>query len=413
MNDPLLWLALTLFCIVAEGFYSSMEMAMVSFNKVKLHYYVGKKNKRALWLNWLLHHPSRLFGTTLFGVNIAMQFGSEASRRLYASMNLDADLAPITQVFLVLIFAELAPIFGARRYSERVAMMGMPLIFLSSKVLKPMITLVKWLLTGLDHLLGATEVQNPLLVSREELQSVIESFDEETPAETEEFNVLARNIFKLKNKNIESIMIPLDQVRMFSSKTVVSTLREKIRGDSAFFFPIYQTSPERIVAIVSPRDLIRAGDNQRIRDFSRPAWFITIQNDILEILNQFRQNNQSVAVALDVKGKAKGIVTLDAVLEVVFGKIPTGEQPLSSLEREVAKVMVIDRAFPGTLTVQQLNELLDIKLSCPLDQTLAEVMTDHLGGHLEVGDSIFIDPFELSVDEISLLEIKSVRVKTR
>ena len=142
----ILWALLTLFCIMTEGFYSSLEMALVSFNKVRLQYYIGKGNQRAKWINWLLHHPSRLFGTTLLGVNIAMQLGSECSRRLYTAMDLQADLAPLTQVFLVLIFAELAPIFAARRYSEHMSLLGVPLIYISARVMAPVIwaALCRW-----------------------------------------------------------------------------------------------------------------------------------------------------------------------------------------------------------------------------------------------------------------------------
>lgn len=63
---------LTLLCLVVQGFFSMTEMACVSFNKVRLQYYVSKKKKSALWLNYLLNHPALLFGATLIGVNTAL-----------------------------------------------------------------------------------------------------------------------------------------------------------------------------------------------------------------------------------------------------------------------------------------------------------------------------------------------------
>ncbi|MES2274306.1 MAG: DUF21 domain-containing protein, partial [Chlamydiota bacterium] len=66
--------------------------------------------------------PSRLFGTTLIGINTALVFGSECARHIYESVHLDPDWAPLTQVLLVVIFGELAPMFAARRHPEQLAM---------------------------------------------------------------------------------------------------------------------------------------------------------------------------------------------------------------------------------------------------------------------------------------------------
>ena len=145
MNDWLFFLLLTLICIVIHGFFSMFEMAAVSFNKIRMHYFVNKNYKRAIWLSHLLDKPSRLFGTTLIGVNTFLQIGSEASRRFYESLNLNPDIAPITQIIVVLIFAELSPMFAARRYSEHVAMLGIPIIIFTSKILTPVIILIDWI----------------------------------------------------------------------------------------------------------------------------------------------------------------------------------------------------------------------------------------------------------------------------
>ena len=120
---------LILISVLVEGFFSMLEMACVSFNRVRLQYYVSKKNRRAIWLSSLLKNPARLFGTTLIGVTTALQFGSECARRFYISLDLSPDWAPLSQVIIVLIFAELAPLFAARRYAENVVMLGIPIIF--------------------------------------------------------------------------------------------------------------------------------------------------------------------------------------------------------------------------------------------------------------------------------------------
>src|SRR3990167_4141710 len=125
MDSPLGWLILTFLCIALQSLFAMLEMASVSFNKMRLQYYVTKGNRCAQMLASLLQNPSRLFGTTLLIVNFAMQVGSECSRRYYGSMGINPNWAPLTQVFLVLVFAELSPLLAARNYAENVIMLGM------------------------------------------------------------------------------------------------------------------------------------------------------------------------------------------------------------------------------------------------------------------------------------------------
>ena len=98
--EPWKWfLFLTISCLIIQGFFAMLEMACVSFNKVRLQYYVSKGQKRAIWLSYLLNHPALLFGTTLIMVNAALLIGSECSRKFYDSLGLSPDWAPLTQVF--------------------------------------------------------------------------------------------------------------------------------------------------------------------------------------------------------------------------------------------------------------------------------------------------------------------------
>ncbi|MBI3211953.1 MAG: DUF21 domain-containing protein, partial [Simkania negevensis] len=107
MKSSLFFFLLILSSLAVQSFFAMLEMASVSFNRIRLNYFIYKKNRRAIWLSHLLKNPLLLFGTTLIGVNGAMQFGSECARRFYISIGLSPDFAPLSQVFLVLMFSEL------------------------------------------------------------------------------------------------------------------------------------------------------------------------------------------------------------------------------------------------------------------------------------------------------------------
>lgn len=410
-HAALWWLFFNFLSLVVLAFFSMQEMACVSFNKIRLHYYVSKEKKRADWLNFLIQNPSRLFGTTLICVNVAMLVGSECAREFYEALGVSPDLAPLSQVIIVIIFAELAPMFAARRYAEHVALLGAPIVYGVAKVLSPFLWSISSLSKLINRVIGGKEDQPEIVLNQDDLQGILEELDEERVADVdnEDFDVVALNIFGIRNKNADHLMKPLSSVPSFSKNAAIGAVRHGLRKSSSNYISVYHRSITNIIGITSPRDLIRAPDTKRVREFAKPPWFITQGTKAMQILHQFRRNNENVAVVLDPQGHAIGILLLEDLLEEIFGRtIKKKTVPV----KEIPAKLVIDRTFPGDLLVADFNKQFDVVLDSNQSLTLAELVTKILGHQPEVDESIFISPFELTVKETSLLEIKSISVTT-
>ena len=401
------WLFFNILSIIFLAFYSMMEMACVSFNKVRLHYYVHEGNKKAEMLNYLLQHPFRLFGTTLIGVNVAMVIGSECSREFHAAIGINPDLAPISQVILVVIFGELAPMFAARHYAEHVAMLGVPLVYTTARLLTPVLWVVGWVSKFANYLLKGKSEEVNLFLNKDELQKILEEHgDEPVQKETQEINLITQNIFRLRHLTAEDIMVPLHVIPRLPSNATVSQMKQLIQKTNTDFILIYFQEYKHIVGTAFPRDYLRVPDQKRIRDYSRQPWFVTETTPLTSILQQFQRNNQSVTIILDKHGQAKGLLTLNELLTKVFG------DPNQSTSKEKCPVL-IERTFPGDTTVKEFNQQFSITIDADEALTLSQLM-EQTQGHLpEKGETVSIDPFELTVKEASLMEIKSVIVKTK
>jgi len=401
------WLLLNLFSIVLLAFYSMMKMACVSFNKVRLHYYVYQGNRRAKMLNFLLHHPFRLFGTTLIGVNVAMVIGSECAREFHAAIGLSPDLAPLSQVILVVIFGELAPMFAARHYAEHVAMLGVPLVYATARVLTPVLWLVGWVSKITNYLFkGKTEKIN-MFLNQEELQKILEEHGEDAiTSENQEINLITKNIFRLRHLTANDVMVPLHVIPRLPSNASVTQMKELVRQTNTDFVLIYYKEYKHIVSVAFPRDYLRVAETKRVRDYARQPWFVTETTPLTTILQQFQRNNQSVAIILDKHGQAKGLITLNDLLSEIFGDTP-------SLQSKDKSPVLIERTFSGETTVEEFNKQFSIKINADENVTLSELMKSVQGYLPERGETVYIDPFELTVKEASLMEIKSIVVKTR
>jgi CBS domain containing-hemolysin-like protein len=406
------WLLFNFLSIVVLAFYSMLEMACVSFNKIRLQYYVSKGNKQAIWLNYLLQHPSHLFGTTLIGVNIALVIGSECARQFYASIGLSPDLAPLTQVILVVIFGELAPMFAARHYPEHVAMLGVPLLYASAKIMSPILYVVG-LISKISNLVsGAHKDEANIYLTQEELQKILEEQTDESPggSESAEFSAITSNIFDLRGKNVRQVMQPLSIANALPANATVEQLEHLLNKNGADFVPLYYREISNIVGIVYPRDALRATEKKRVRDYAWSPWFVTETTPMMQILKQFRTNSENVAFIINNQGKAIGLVTLADVLAEIFGKMSYALT--QETQSHLKKLMLIEKTFPGDMTVGEFDKHYHFMLDQDPSVTLSELMAGRLGRHPEKGDSVYISPFELTVKEATLREIKTITIST-
>ena len=401
--DSLFWLSLNILTIIILGFFSMEEMGCVSFNKIRLQYYLSQGSRAAACLDYLLSHPSRLFGTTLIGVNVAMMLGSEFSREFHSSLGIDPDWAPLSQVFIVIIFGELAPQFAARRSSEHVALLGAPILYLVSKLMAPLIWMLGIISKTANRLLGGKEVHHDLFLTFEELEKVFEERDDERwGPKGNEYDTVVSNIFRLRNLTAKKAMTPLSEVFILPSHALIASLRKSL-SEPYTWIPLYHNHPSNIVGIVFLRDLVRAQDTKQLRDYAISPWFITEQTPILQLLRQFRKNKAMVAVVIDNQGHAKGILSLDDILDDIFGK--SSRSPSSKI--------VVDVTLPGSLTLKAFNEEFKTSLREEECVTLSDLFMKKFDHHPEEGETLYYPPYDLIVKESSLLEIKKVQVRTR
>lgn len=407
MKISFFFLFLTLFCVLIESFFSMFEMACVSLNKVKLHYWAGsKKSKKAKWLEFLLNNPSYFFGTILIVITTVMQVGSEAARRFYASINLDPDFAPISQILIVVIFGELAPLFAARKHSEHVAYFFVPLVYFISRLLTPIIWVIDKISKASNLVFGKAKYE--FFLSKEELQKAIEEPAKKiVKAENEDINNVVSNIFSLKEKKAKEIMIPTNLIKMIPSTFTIKQIKSALYFGYFPFFPIYHNNPLNIVAIAYPRDLLKADDENRVINFAKAPWFITEETFVLDILKQFRTNNQSIAVILDKEGKSKGFITLDQIEDEIFGKYPIFVE-----RKKIRKKVVLEKTLSGDMSLDEFNERFKANLHYKDANTISDLIIKFLGHHPSINEVINFDKYEFCVIETSILGIEKVKVKT-
>ena len=285
-------------------------------------------------------------------------------------------------------------------------MLGVPIIYFTSIILRPVIWLFDLLCRGVNRLVGSPGNKGVYL-SREELQKVLEQRDIQ---EGDEFDTIVSNIFSLKNKTAKELMQPINRVEVISSNATVADMRSQLIANYSDFLPLYHRTSKNIVAIAYPRDLLRLGNQHRVRDHAKTPWFITESTSILQILKQFQHNNQSVAIVLNPAGLAVGVLTLDEVIDEIFGRSDTW-MSFGEITPRMHHI-VVDRKFPGDMKIADFNKQYHVHLESDGAETLEELFLQKMGHPPERGETLRIDQFELEVEEAPLIGEKMISIRT-
>ncbi len=408
MGDLAFFSILLICSLLFQAFFTMTEMSFVSFNRVRLAYYVEKGQKGAIALSKLLDKPTSLFGTTLIGVNFFLQLGSECGRRVFLSIGLDPDLSYIPQIFIVMIFAELIPMLAARDHSEHLALFTIKPIQLISKMLSPLI----WIIDGLSKIV-IYFLKSPLKVnsslSRDELKNLlVDSEGSQIENGTEDLEPLIENIFLLKSKTPRDMMVPIEEIPCSSYHGVVGDVRDHLHQIKAKYVPLYHEKRDNIFGIAYSQDLLNMSDSEEIKKIARSPWFVIETNSIFQVINQFRKNNQKIAIVLDINGAVIGILSLSTIVNEIFSGILLNSEVL----KERSKVY-IDKAFPVTTSILELAKKLKIQIPDLKQMTLEEFMTKKLGGCPKDKEVACIGEYEFVFEGAAFAQDRRIRIRSR
>lgn len=398
-NSPFFWLGVNLLCIFVQGFFSMMEMACISFNRVRLQYYLTKSNKKASYINFLVRRPYRLFGTVMLGVNIALQIGSESSRTCYKLLGISPEYAPATQIILVVIFAELIPLAISRKIPEKIALKGAPILYFAHYLFYPLIQCVGGITNMIYFILNIKEETLQSTLSRDELQKTLETHHEE-----HDFNVIATNIFSLSATSVEQVCQYLDQIPILSATASVRDVCQLVRRHRLDFVPVYHKVKKNVVGIAFPKNLINRNPSDPVVPYLSSPWFITAKSKLIHAIQEFRKNSSNVAIVLNNNGEPMGVLGLHTVFKTLFNT-----RNIAQLKPKPTSL--IERTFSGNTPLSEIENELDIIFMDNDCTTIEQLMLKLLDTPPEVGASIIINDLLLEVKEISLYGIKTVAIK--
>lgn len=412
---------LIVFMLLLSAFFSGMEIAFTSKNRLKLE--IDRKQSRMFdsIAEVFARHPGQYITTILVGNNIALVIYSLAMsmllREIYAGLGWaelarEGSVAIDTAVSTVIIifFAEFLPKSVFRNDPNFYYRALAPVIYFFYILLYPIARFTTLLSHGILRLLGRRVEEKNITPSfdREDLAALLDASGQEAHSEPDNELKLFQNALDFADLRVRDCMVPrVDVEAVDIDDTTIEQLTARFVESKYSRIFVWRKSIDNIIGYVNSKSLFTRP--QRIADVMMEVNYVPETMPLQLMLENFIKHRSNIAVVIDEFGGTAGIISLEDVLEQIFGEIEDEHDVPDLVEKQVG---ADEYVFSCRLEVKYLNERygLGIEESREYD-TLAGFIIYHYEGIPGAGETVFIGNLQLRILRTTRSRIELARVK--
>ena len=316
-------IAVIVFFVFLEAFFSGSEMAVISVNRIKMEQLAQSKLPSALLLKKMLASPDKLLSTTLVGTNLSVVVSSV----IFTALIIDA-LGPeyvwLTSAIMtpvILIFGEAIPKAVARFYADKVTFRIARILRLFEIVFWPVVMIVSSLAWIIIFPLKAKQpARKSLFVTREELKLLIKEGKQEAIKPHE--RAIIHRIFEFGSKKVKEIIVPIKDIVSVNAQESPSQLKELSKSSGYSRILVYEGEKQNIIGFVNVFDaLYEEGKFAEVKERLRPVLYVSCESPIDKVFYSLQLKRTQVAVLLDEHKKQVGMVTFKDLLDEIVGEL--------------------------------------------------------------------------------------------
>lgn len=401
---------------IISAFFSGSETALTAASRARMHQLEKDGVRGAKSANYLIGNRERLIGALLLGNNLANILSSALATTVFLNLFGDAGVAYATVVMtaIVLIFAEVLPKTLAIADPDRAALFTAPAVRLIVKTLGPILSAVQAIVRATLHLAGINvDATQPVLSAQKELRGTIAVHHQDGGMVSED-RYRFGGLLDLAELEVGDVMVHRKKMLLANADDPPSSIVAQVLSSPYTRIPLWRAEPENIVGVLHAKDLLRAinaagGDITKIdiNALLSPPWFVPETTTLYDQLDAFLKRRGHLALVVDEYGALMGLVTLEDILEEIFGDIRDEHDVAAAGVRMQADGSVI---VDGTLPVRDLNRLLDWTLSDEEATTIAGLVIHEAQTIPDVGQVFTFHGFKFEIMRRQRNQITSLRV---
>jgi CBS domain containing-hemolysin-like protein len=407
--------------LVFSAFFSAMEIAFLASNRLKIEVDKTKGTLLSKLQTIFYRNESKIIAFILLGNNVSLVvYGISAAKLLgpvLTGWGIESEaglllLQTLLSTMLVLVAAEFIPKSLVQYNPNRFLKIGtFPLFILYLILFVPthVILAISWVVL---KAFGYDQKTNQKVFSKVDLEHFVDDISERMDSEevsSEDMNLL-KNALDFSNVKARDCMIPRTEIIAVDIDDSLDTVMRLFIAKGLSKVIIYRDSIDNIIGYVHSYDLFKSP--QSIKQILLPIHFVPSVTTGEELLSKFTEQSGNIAIVSDEYGGTAGMVTLEDVIEEIFGEIEDEHDKDDLVEEKLSETHF---RFSARVEIDYLNEQYQLNIPESEDyETLGGLILFELANIPDKNSKLKMDGFSFVVEEVTdrRIEIVSVYLKS-
>jgi putative hemolysin len=409
-DQEILFLVVSLFL---SAFFSGSEAALLSLPHEKAKQIADEHGMDSWAMKQWIQKPNDILTTILVGNNFFNIFIASLSTSIAQNFFDNEALAISVGVTTVaiLLFGEIMPKTFARGRSEKVGPICVVILMGFYYALYP---IVKLFMKIIEFVLGKNAHVRSRLVTKDDIEIMVEMAEEERTMDSKQLELLT-SILEFPSIKVKDIMVSRTNIEAIQKDETFVEIIKMVKEVAHSRYPVYDENLDEVLGFLHVKDLAFATledqQNFDVTKYVKPPFFVYEHMKIQAVFDHMNRKKVHLALVKDENGIVVGMLTLEDIMEEIFGEI---QDEHDDEEDGIPGVESADGILvPSTISLRDLYNEFDIKI--PLNDnfsTLNGFLMEHLGNNFpKKGHMIIWEGYSFELIRVKSYEIKEVRIK--
>lgn len=410
-DQEILLLVIALFF---SAFFSGAEAGLLSLPHEKAKQIADEHGLDAWAMKQWLQRPNDLLTTILVGNNFMNIFIASLSTAI-AQRFFENDAIAISvglATVAILLFGEIMPKTFARGRSEK---MAPPFVVVLMAFYYALYPVIKVFMKIIELVLGKNAHVRSRVVTKDDIEVMVELAEEERTMDSKQIDLLT-SILEFPSIKVKDIMVPRTSIEAIQRDSSFEDVMKRVREVAHSRYPVYDENLDDVLGFLHVKDLAFASIEDRsdfeVTKYVKPPFFVYEHMKIQAVFDHMNRKKVHLALVKDENGIVVGMLTLEDIMEEIFGEIQDEhddeEDLIPGVENEEGVLV------PSTISLRDLYNEYNIKI--PLNDnfsTLNGFLMEHLGNNFpKKGHMIIWDGYSFELVRVKNYEIKEVKIKS-
>ena len=400
--------------IALMGFFAGIEMAFYSANRLSIEIKKKQGGSSLQILSGFVESPAQFLGATLVGFNIFLVFLglqiSSVMAPVWKYLNVGSDTVHIIAeiaftTFVVLVFAEFIPraLFRAKSntYLTKLAHITDFFYQMFHPIGAGLIDLSEWIL---KYVFNIRMDKNKEPINRSDLKHLFQQTDND---ERQERNTqLMENAQELPKIKIRECLVPRKEIVGIESRSTMEEVKKKFVDTHLSKLVVFENNIDNIKGYIHQLDLFKKTES--IQSILLPIPAVPESMSATDLITKLSKERKSIAWVVDEFGGTAGIITMEDLLEELFGEIQDEYDTPEFVEKQLSENEYI---FSGRLEIDYLEEKYGFDFGEDESETLSGFIINYHETIPRQKERIIIDDYEFDIMNVSDTRIEMVKMK--